>query len=212
VFENEQHRVAHYLHSSSKEKLLETVQYELLSRYETQLLEKQDSGCDVLLRDDKKDDVSRMYRLFCRIPKGLEPVASIFKQHVTSQGIALIEWAETVVADAVTDAEHEFVQKVIEMYDKYLDYAKHAFQNDQCIHKALKEAFLVICNKRVRLSTIAELLAAFCDNVLKKASIGKMTDDDIESIFEKIVTLVGYVSDKDLFREFGKKISQEIIV
>jgi hypothetical protein len=31
--------------------------------------------------------------------------------------------------------EHEFVQKVIEMYDKYLDCVKHAFQNDQCIYK-----------------------------------------------------------------------------
>jgi hypothetical protein len=26
------------------------------------------------------DDLSRMYRLFCRIPKGLEPIAQFFKQ------------------------------------------------------------------------------------------------------------------------------------
>ena len=36
------------------------------------------------------DDLSRMYRLFCRIPKGLEPVAQIFKQ-VDTNWCILIE-------------------------------------------------------------------------------------------------------------------------
>ena len=36
------------------------------------------------------DDLSRMYRLFCRIPKGLEPVAQIFKQ-VDTKWCILIE-------------------------------------------------------------------------------------------------------------------------
>lgn len=76
----EKERVGHYLHASSEQKLLEKVQHELLTQYETQLLEKEHSGCHTLLRDDKVDDLSRMYRLFCRIPKGLEPVAAIFRQ------------------------------------------------------------------------------------------------------------------------------------
>jgi cullin 1 len=151
---NEEHKVAHYLHFSRKHNLSETVQYELFSRYETQLLAKQDSCWDVLLRDDKKDDVSRMYRLFCRIPKGLEPIASIFKQHVTSQGRALIKWAEDVVTntrDVCGIKKHEFVQKVIEMYDKYMDYVKHAFHEGMMgsAHSTLLYAmqFEILCTK-----------------------------------------------------------------
>ncbi|KAL8542686.1 hypothetical protein ACS0TY_003531 [Phlomoides rotata] len=76
----ERDRVAHCLHSSSESKLLEKVQNELLSVYATQLLEKEHSGCHALLRDDKVDDLSRMYRLFSKFSRGLDPVANIFKQ------------------------------------------------------------------------------------------------------------------------------------
>ncbi|KAI8010506.1 Cullin-1 [Camellia lanceoleosa] len=76
----EKDRVAHYLHSSSELKLLEKVQHELLSVYATQLLEKEHSGCHALLRDDMVENLSRMYRLFSKIPRGLDPVSSIFKQ------------------------------------------------------------------------------------------------------------------------------------
>ena len=49
----------------------------------TQLLEKDSSGCAVLLRDDKKEDLSRMFRLFSRLGnEGLEPIAKIFKKHI----------------------------------------------------------------------------------------------------------------------------------
>lgn len=47
------------------------------------LLEKEGSGCKVLLANDKSDDLSRMYRLFSRLPKGLEPMADIIKDHIT---------------------------------------------------------------------------------------------------------------------------------
>lgn len=47
------------------------------------LLEKEGSGCKVLLANDKSDDLSRMYRLFSRLPKGLEPMAEIIKDHIT---------------------------------------------------------------------------------------------------------------------------------
>ena len=49
----EEERVAHYLHASTKVKLLRAVETELLAKYETRLLEKEHSGAAALLRDDK---------------------------------------------------------------------------------------------------------------------------------------------------------------
>ncbi|CAL5402944.1 unnamed protein product [Camellia sinensis] len=74
-------------------------QHELLSVYATQLLEKEHSGCHALLRDDKVEDLSRMYRLFSKIPRGLDPVSSIFKQHVTAEGTALVKQAEDAASN-----------------------------------------------------------------------------------------------------------------
>ncbi|PPR98285.1 hypothetical protein GOBAR_AA22403 [Gossypium barbadense] len=96
----ERERVSNYLYSSSETKLLEVsemagiVQHELLVTYANRLLEKEHSGCRALLRDDKVEDLSRMYRLYCKIPRGLEPVANVFKQHVTAEGTALVQQAE----------------------------------------------------------------------------------------------------------------------
>ena len=52
---------------------------ELLSRRETELLEKEGSGCRVLLGNDMNEDLARMFRLFSRISDGLVPIADIFK-------------------------------------------------------------------------------------------------------------------------------------
>ncbi|KAL4576447.1 hypothetical protein LXL04_012540 [Taraxacum kok-saghyz] len=93
----EKDRVSHYLHFSSEPKLLEKVQNELLSIYATQLLEKEHFGCHALLKDDKVDDLSKMFRLFSKIPHGLDPVSTMFKQHVCAEGTALVNVVKNAI-------------------------------------------------------------------------------------------------------------------
>ncbi|XP_073283891.1 cullin-1-like isoform X2 [Primulina huaijiensis] len=212
----EKDRVSHYLHSSSETKLLEKVQNELLVVYTNQLLEKEHSGCRALLRDYKVDDLSRMYRLFHKIPKGLEPVGNMFKQHVTSEGMVLVQQAEEAASNKSENAggtqEQAFVRKVIELHDKYFAYVKDCFSNNTLFHKSLKEAFEVFCNKVVTGVSSAELLAAYCDNILKKGGSEKLSDEAIEETLDKVVKLLVYISDKDLFAEFyRKKLSRRLL-
>jgi hypothetical protein len=47
-------------------------------------------------------------------------------------------------------------------------YVSTCFCNGSLFHKALKEAFEAFCNKNVAGSSSAELMASFCDNLLKK--------------------------------------------
>ncbi|XP_030973828.1 cullin-1-like isoform X1 [Quercus lobata] len=217
--------VSLYLHSSTEAKLLEKVQHEFLSVYATQLLEKDDSQCHALVRDDKVEDLSRMsgllfylsknkkrFRLLFKIPQGIEPVSSIFKQHVTAEVTALVKQAEDAASNKKRRrtwlvcrnrlcALQVFVRKVIELHEKYLAYVNdyHTFS------KVLKEAFEVFCNMGVSGSSSAELLANFCDNILKKGSSGKLSDEDIEETLEKVVKLLDYISNMDLFTKFYRK-------
>jgi len=225
----EKERVGHYLHASSEGKLLKEVEKEVLAAYETQLLEKEHSGCAVLLRDDKTEDLGRMFRLFKRIPSGLPPVAEIFKKHVEKEGVTLVKQAEDTAtqkkeakaaagggkdaaAAAAITTEQVFVRHVIELHDKYLLYVAECFNSDSLFHRALKEAFEVFCNKGVAGSTSAELLATFCDNLLKKGGSEKLSDEAIEETLEKVVRLLAYISDKDLFAEFyRKKLSRRLL-
>ncbi|KAL3632108.1 Cullin-1 [Castilleja foliolosa] len=205
-------RVANYLHSSSKPKLLEKEQHELLSVYSSQLLEKEQSGCRALLNDEKVDDLSRMYRFLSKIC--LDPVSNVFKQHVTAQGSALVVQAEDAATSAanrtenrdVNVREHFFVSKLIELHDKYMTYVNGCFQNHTLFHKRLKEAFEVFCNKSVAGCSSAELLATFCDSLLKKGSATqRLSDEAIEDTLEKVMKLLSYIGDKDLFAEFYRK-------
>ncbi|KAL0348694.1 UNVERIFIED_CONTAM: Cullin-1 [Sesamum angustifolium] len=170
----EKDRVAHYLHSK-----------------------KEHSGCHALLRDDKVEDLSRMYRLFSKIPRGLEPVANIFKQHVTAEGTALVKQAE----DAASNKK-VFVRKVIELHDKFMAYVNDCFLNHTLFHKALKEAFEVFCNKGVAGSSSAELLATFCDNILKKGGSEKLSDEAIEETLEKVTDLTLARENQTSFEEY----------
>ncbi len=59
--------------------------------------------CPSLLQ--QKDDLARMYRLFQRIPKGLDPVAELFRKHVESEGMQRVKEAtETAAAKKEKDA------------------------------------------------------------------------------------------------------------
>ncbi|KAG8480930.1 hypothetical protein CXB51_025598 [Gossypium anomalum] len=224
----EKDRVSHYMHSSSEPKLLEVkVQHELLAVCATRLLDKEHSGCHALLRDDKVEDLSRMFRLFSKIPRGLEPVSSIFKQHVTAEAQLWSNMLRMPLAarrfadkkDMVGMQEQVFVRKVIELHDKYLAYVNDCFQNHTLFHKALKEAFEVFCNKGVAGSSSAELLATFCDIFSRKVEeklarrllFDKSANDDHErSILTKLKQqcggqftskMEGMVTDLTLARE-----------
>ncbi|KAH0913681.1 hypothetical protein HID58_037002 [Brassica napus] len=201
----EKERVSHYLHSDTEPKLVANVQTNLLVLVAKQLLEKENSGCSALLRDDKTDDLSRMYRLYHAIPQGLEPVAVAFRLHVTAEGNSLIKQAEDAATSGIVE-EQVLVRKIIDLHDKYMAYVTDCFQNHTLFHKSLKEAFEIFCNKKVAGSSSAEMLATFCDNVFKKAANDKSNDDStIESTIDNVVKLLDYISDKDLFAEFYRK-------
>jgi cullin 1 len=50
-------------------------------------------------------------------------------------------------------------------------------------------------------SSMPELLASYCDNLLKKGG-AKLEEEQIEERLEKVVQLFSYLQDKDMFNEY----------
>ncbi|CAE5962635.1 unnamed protein product [Arabidopsis arenosa] len=121
----ERERVTNYLHSSTEPKVVEKIQNELLVMVAKNRLENEHSGCCALLRDDKKNDLCRIYSLYHPIPQRLGRVADLFKKHITEEGSALIKQAD----DATTN------QLLIELHNKYMVYVTECFQNHTLFHK-----------------------------------------------------------------------------
>ncbi|KAH9794574.1 Cullin-1 [Citrus sinensis] len=184
----ERDRVSRYLQSNGEEKLVEKVQHELLVVYATQLLEKEQSGCGALFRGNKVDDLSRMYRFYRTIRKGLE------------------QWL--MHSDSICCKE----QAGAGPHDNYMEYVTNCFMDHSLFQRALKEAFKIFCNKTVGGFSSSEQLATFCDNILKKSGNEKLSDEAIEETLEKVVKVLVYISDKDLFAEFyRKKLAQRLL-
>ena len=195
----EQERVAHYLHSSTEEKLLRVCDQQLLEVPEAALLEKENSGCEALLRDNKTDDLSRMYRLFARIATGLTPIGNIVRKHIQDVGLALVKGQTAKPDDKETDLM-PYVQQLLDIHDKYTELVgtgpeKGCFQGHTIFQKAMKEAFEVFVNKDIGKTSTAELLSQFCDNLLKKSG-ERLSDEALEDKLEKVVKLFSYLSDK----------------
>lgn len=203
ALESERERVDNYLEPSTKSKLQEACDDELLKIHEATLLEKEGCGLRFLLENDQKDDLERLYRLYCDIPGGLAPIAVVVKKHITKMGVELVERREAAHADGnktEKDTDPTFVQSLLDLHDKYESMVLNQFKNSPTFHKVMKESFEYFLNMDLGKVSAAEMISVFCDRVLRTGGV-KFSDEKIEEYLEKCVKIFGYLHDKDLFGE-----------
>lgn len=207
ALEEERGRMQSYLNTESETKLLYVIEVEALEKRETELIEKEGSGCKVLLVNDRYEDISRMYRLFSRITNGLVPIAEIFRSHITDMGTEKIEQrlsrCEGVsgAKDKESNDDPEFIKDLLNVHDKFLGLVSDQFCGNALFQKALKDAFVELVNREAGKFNTADVISSFCDRLLKTGSSEKLSDDQVEEYLEKTVQLFSYLTDKDLFAE-----------
>lgn len=217
----EEFTIARYMHESTTKKLMICTERELVERNHKNLLEKEGSGLIALLENDNREDLARMFRLFKRIPAGLQPIADCFRRHVEKEG-SLVVGQATQAANAQKESgkaqkdrgegswDHQFLWDILALFKKYSWYVEYCFSNHFLFSKAIKEAFETTLNKDSGGCSSAEILANFCDTLLKKGS--SASDESLEETLDRAVRLLAFISDKDLFGEFfRKKLSRRLL-
>jgi len=198
----EKTRVVEYLNPATEPKIRKVVEDEILQKVQMNLLEKEGSGCGVLLANDKAEDLQRMFQLFSRLENGLQPMASIVEKFVTSQGNACIEKRQARLDSGQKDKndDPEFVKSLIDLHEKYLAVIRETFASHHLFQKALKNSFEEIVNNDVGNYSNAELMSTFCDRILKSGG-EKLSETEVEQSLDQIVQLFSFLNDKDLFAE-----------
>eukprot|EP00250_Pteridium_aquilinum_P010939 c19729_g1_i1 orf=85-2289(-) len=188
-------RVSHYLDAKSEAKITAVVEKEMIANHMNRLVEMENSGLVYMLIDDRYEDLGRMYSLFRRVLAGLGLVRDVMTAHLRETGKQLVTDPERL-KDPV-----EFVQRLLDEKDKYDKVITAAFNNDKTFQNALNSSFEYFINLNTR---SPEFISLFVDDKLRKGLKG-VSEEDVESILDKVMMLFRYLQEKDVFEKYYKQ-------
>lgn len=91
---------------------------------------------------------------------------------------------------------------MLKVHHKYEQMIAELFKNDPLFLSALDRACASVINKRIndkQQCRSAELVAKYCDSLLKKS---KTTESEIDSKLTSSITIFKYIEDKDVYQKF----------
>jgi cullin 1 len=156
----------------------------------------------ILLDNDRQDDMQRMYNLLSRIPDGLDPLRTKFEAHVRKAGLAAVA---KVAVDAEKLEPKVYVDALLEIHTQYQGLVKQAFKDEPEFTRSLDNACREFVNRnqvcKSGSNKSPELLAKYTDILLKKSASGA-EESDLENTLTQIMTVFKYIEDKDVFQKF----------
>lgn len=190
----ESERAKHYLDESTEREIVAVVEQELITAHMRTIVEMENSGVVYMLKNQKIDDLACMYKLFSRVPDGLQAILTCVSDYLREQGKGLVTEDEN--SDAVT-----FVQSLLELKDKFDLFLQKSFNNDKEVLKMIAKDFEYFLNLNQK---SPEYLSLFIDDKLKKGVRG-MTEQEIEHVLDKSMVLFRYLQEKDVFERYYKQ-------
>uniref|UniRef100_A0A8C7ZRI4 Cullin 2 n=1 Tax=Oryzias sinensis TaxID=183150 RepID=A0A8C7ZRI4_9TELE len=178
---DEEVRCRKYLHPSSYAKVIHECQQRMVADH----LQFLHGECQNIIRQEKREDMANMYTLLRAVSSGLPHMIQELQVHIHNEGIrgtsnlsqenvsstALSEWVHVLGYDDVGFSSPQALTSVVN------------FREPKSICKA------------------PELLAKYCDNLLKKSAKG-MTENEVEDKLTSFITVFKYIDDKDIFQKF----------
>ncbi|KAL2177589.1 Cullin [Thermothelomyces heterothallicus CBS 202.75] len=156
----------------------------------------------VLLDNDREEDMARMYNLLSRIPDGLDPLRTKFETHVRNAGL---EAVAKVASDADKLEPKVYVDALLEIHTQYQGLVKRAFKDEPEFTRSLDNACREFVNRnevcKSGSNKSPELLAKYTDVLLRKSNTG-VEDAELENTLVQIMTVFKYIEDKDVFQKF----------
>ncbi|XP_039194502.1 cullin-2 isoform X5 [Crotalus tigris] len=190
---DEEVRCRKYLHPSSYGKVINECQQRMVADH----LQFLHAECHNIIRQEKRNDMANMYTLLHAVPSGLPHMIQELQNHIHDEGLR---------ATSNLSQENmptQFVESVLEVHSKFVQLINTVLNGDQRFMSALDKALTSVVNYREPKSICKapELLAKYCDNLLKKSAKG-MTENEVEDKLTSFITVFKYIDDKDVFQKF----------
>ncbi|KAL2000067.1 hypothetical protein VTN02DRAFT_3614 [Thermoascus thermophilus] len=206
--EEEKARVGLYLHPDIMKRLTETCLDVLVAAHSGLLRDE----FQVLLDNERQEDLARMYRLLSRIKDGLDPLRTKFETHVRKAGLAAVE---KVAAEGENFEPKMYVDALLQVHARYQNLVNAAFAGESEFVRSLDNACREFVNRnkicKASSTKSPELLARYTDSLLKKGT--RTTEEsELEEMLVQIMTVFKYIEDKDVFQKFYSKMLAKRLV
>ncbi|KAL2307238.1 hypothetical protein Nmel_000190 [Mimus melanotis] len=190
---DEEMRCRKYLNPSSYGKVTHECQQRMVADH----LQFLHAECHNIIRQEKRSDMANMYTLLRAVSSGLPHMIQELQNHIHDEGLR---------ATSNLSQENmptQFVESVLEVHSKFVQLINTVLNGDQHFMSALDKALTSVVNYREPKSICKapELLAKYCDNLLKKSAKG-MTENEVEDKLTSFITVFKYIDDKDVFQKF----------
>ncbi|KAF8383258.1 cul-3 [Pristionchus pacificus] len=201
-------RAMRYLDKDTKNKLLSVLENTLITTHMQTVVDMENSGLKVMMRDDKVADMRALYLLLRRVPNGLTVMTSCMSEYLRAIGEKLVDDVEGVGAegaDAAAAASKKdpvrFIQELIDLKERFDHFLKDAFDNDSSFKNKIQSDFEFFFNKNKR---SPEFLSLYIDDKLKKGQ-KCLNDNEMESMLDRSMVLFRFLSEKDAFEKYYKQ-------
>ncbi|KAI4104034.1 MAG: hypothetical protein L6R37_003516 [Teloschistes peruensis] len=224
---DEQDRCRSTLSTLTAPKIKAVVEDELVKRNLPEMILHESTGVKFMLDNDRLSDLEMIYELSSWVDPKKEELKNAVQKRIVEQGEEINSAAKDLSntpaakpskADADKDEEGgksiparpinqqtaaaiKWVDDVLQLKDKYDQVLVQAFQSDQGLQTGFTRSFSDFINGFERSS---EYLSLFFDENMKKDIKGK-TEMEVDNLLDKGITLLRYISDKDMFERYYKK-------
>ena len=224
---NEQDRCRSTLSTLTAPKIKVVVEEELVKRNLPEIISLENTGVKYMLDNDRLSDLEMTYELSSWVDPKKEELKKAVQKRIVEQGGDINstaketsdtppskpakadgekgeEGSKAIVERPInqqTAAAIKWVDDVLQLKDKYDHILEKAFQSDQGLQTGMTRSFSDFINGFERSS---EYLSLFFDENMKKGIKGK-TETEVDGLLDKGITLLRYISDKDMFERYYKK-------
>jgi len=169
------------------------------------LLNHPTNGLIYMMNNDMNVDLKRLFSLCEKHNDIILIISNILKNDIINKSDIIIEnrierlnTPDKTKTDIINDSI--YIDDLINIHNKYNNIILNNFNDNTDCKNALFKAFLSIMNKETLKTNTVYILVSYADKILR-GSGDKLDETQIEDILNNMITLSGYLTDKDIFEE-----------
>lgn len=222
----EQDRCRSTLSEMTSPKITAVIEDQLI-RDKIKTIIEMDTGVVFMINNDRLSDLALVFDLEKRIDSKKSELTAAIEKIVADMGQAInhaaIAGSSTTPAaqqpaaaedgddkpkvgqdrqiNLQTAAALRWVEDILALKDKFDKIWTQSLQEDQVLQTVLTRSLKSVINSFARCS---EYISLFIDDNMKKGIKGK-TEEEVDQVLEKAITLLRYIQDKDIFEGYYKR-------